>query len=282
MKKLRVAVTSGYGSSKHAVALLHGISALPQVEVVLLLEVRLLSFRRLKQLIRLHGISNAWAKFRNVFLPSQNNRFADETAFIETYLRDNNISTRTTRMACQQLKINSSKVKSLNSAAALKALARSRADLIVYAGGGILKSDFIRAAPFGVLNAHSGPLPFFRGMNCLEWTLLHDVKPEVTVHLIDQGIDTGPILKRFPWDVGPLGSVAALRGRSVVIEVEALLHVLTDFEKYYNNKQHQSASAGRQFFTMHEFLKEKINDRLKKGWLPQWSLEEFIQHRPRP
>ena len=37
-------------------------------------------------------------------------------------------------------------------------------------------------------------LPFFRGMNVIEWSLLYNVKPTVTVHMISEGIDTGDIL----------------------------------------------------------------------------------------
>ena len=281
MKKLKVTVTSGYGASKHAIALVHGISALPQVEVVLLLQVRVFSFARLKQLIRMHGVSNAWGKFRNAFLGSRNSRFVEETAFIENYLKEQHIEARTTRAACRHLTINFKQVKSLNDSASREAVAHHNTDLVVYAGGGILKSDFINSVRYGVLNAHSGPLPFFRGMNCLEWTLLHDVKPEVTVHLIDTGIDTGPILKRFPWKVDPFASILALRGKSVVVEVKALLEVLSDFQNYYANRREQSPESGLQFFTMHEFLKEKINQRLQKGWLPKWSLEEFVQQRPK-
>ena len=281
MKKLKVTVTSGYGSSKHAIALLHGIHALSQVEVVLLLQVRVFSFGRVKQLIRMHGLSNAWEKFRNAFLGSRNSRFAEETAFIENYLKEHHIEARSTRAACRHLTIDFKQVRSLNDNVSRAAVAHHETDLVVYSGGGILKSDFIKAARYGVLNAHSGPLPFFRGMNCLEWTLLHDVKPEVTVHLIDAGIDTGPILKRFPWKMDPFDSILALRGKSVVAEVNALLDVLKDFEQYNMNRQAQSQESGLQFFTMHEFLKEKINQRLQKGWLPKWSFEEFVQQRPK-
>ena len=141
----------------------------------------------------MHGVSNAWEKFRNSFLGSRNNRFAEETIPIENYLKEQHIKARKTRAACRHLNINFKQVKSLNDVASRQAVAHHETDLVVYAGGGILKSDFIKGARYGVLNAHSGPLPFFRGMNCLEWTLLHDVKPEVTVHLIDNGIDADDI-----------------------------------------------------------------------------------------
>lgn len=252
---------------------------MPQVEVVLMLQVRVFSVTRLKQLVRMHGVGDTWEKFRNIFLASKKNRFQEETVFIENYLKEHDVEARSTKAACRRHAVKFRKVKSLNDRAARKAMELAGTDLVVYAGGGILKGDFINSTRYGVLNAHSGPLPFFRGMNCLEWSLWYEVKPEVTVHLIDGGIDTGPILKRFPWKGGPSDSLFALRGKSVVMEVNALLEVLSDFENCFRNKQDQFPSEGLQFFTMHKFMKEKISQRLLGGWLPKWSLEEFVQQR---
>jgi methionyl-tRNA formyltransferase len=277
LKKLRIAITSGYGASKHACALLHEISLLPGVEVVLLLQVKTFSFQRLRQLIRMYGVKDAWEKFKNVFLRSSNNRFADEVGPINQYLKDREIRSSNTVSGCKELNIEFKKVKSLNDKNSLALIRQCDVDLIVYSGGGILRSDFIKSSKHGVLNAHSGPLPYFRGMNCLEWSLLHNVKPEVTVHLIDTGIDTGPILKRFPWEVSTGDSIPVLRGKSVVIEVKALLDVLSNFQHYEANKQTQQKSEGVQFYTMHPILKEVIGKRLQEGWVPTLSYDEFAK-----
>ncbi len=45
----------------------------------------------------------------------------------------------------------------------------------------------------GVLNAHGGILPEYRGMNVMEWSLLQGDQIGVTVHFIDSKIDTGQI-----------------------------------------------------------------------------------------
>ena len=232
MEKLKVAITSGYTASKHAIALLHEINSLPQIEVVLLLQVKTFTFKRLKQLIRMYGWRDAWEKFRNVFLSSKQNRFADEITPIRNFLKEKKIESTTTLQACQKLNIKVKRVQSLNDEDALNTINKNRVDLIVYAGGGILRNNLIQSTRYGVLNAHSGPLPFFRGMNCLEWSLFYNVKPEVTVHLIDSGIDTGPILKRFPWEVSPGDTISSLRGRSVVKEVVSLLEVVANFDTF--------------------------------------------------
>jgi methionyl-tRNA formyltransferase len=45
------------------------------------------------------------------------------------------------------------------------------------------------------INCHSGKLPFYRGRNILNWALINDEKEfGITVHYMDEGIDTGDII----------------------------------------------------------------------------------------
>lgn len=59
----------------------------------------------------------------------------------------------------------------------------------------ILRQPLIELAPKGFINAHAGKLPFYRGRNPINWALINDEKEiGMTVHYIDQGIDTGDII----------------------------------------------------------------------------------------
>ncbi len=54
---------------------------------------------------------------------------------------------------------------------------------------------FLRAFPAGVLNVHPALLPSFPGLNAHRQALEHGVKVTgCTVHLVDEGTDTGPIV----------------------------------------------------------------------------------------
>ena len=45
------------------------------------------------------------------------------------------------------------------------------------------------------INCHAGKLPFYRGRNILNWALINDEGEfGITVHYIDEGIDTGDII----------------------------------------------------------------------------------------
>lgn len=65
----------------------------------------------------------------------------------------------------------------------------------------IFRKDIINITPIGIINCHAGKLPFYRGRNILNWVLINDEKEfGITVHFVDEGIDTGDIIlqKTFP------------------------------------------------------------------------------------
>ena len=69
-------------------------------------------------------------------------------------------------------------------------------ELVVLAGFmRILKGEFLRAFAQRVVNIHPALLPAFPGLEAWKQALEYGVKVTgVTVHYVDQGIDTGPII----------------------------------------------------------------------------------------
>src|SRR5213082_262111 len=75
-------------------------------------------------------------------------------------------------------------------------LQQAQVDLIALAGFmRILKGDFLRAFAPRVVNIHPALLPSFPGLEAWKQALDYGVKVTgCTVHFVDQGIDTGPII----------------------------------------------------------------------------------------
>ena len=75
-------------------------------------------------------------------------------------------------------------------------LIAAEADLVVLAGFmRILKGDFLRAFPLRVVNIHPSLLPAFPGLEAWKQALEYGVKVTgCTVHFVDQGVDSGPII----------------------------------------------------------------------------------------
>ena len=69
-------------------------------------------------------------------------------------------------------------------------------ELVVLAGYmQLLSAAFIAMFPHRVINVHPALLPAFAGLDAVEQALAYGVKVfGVTVHFVDQGIDTGPVI----------------------------------------------------------------------------------------
>ena len=75
-------------------------------------------------------------------------------------------------------------------------LAKIRPDVIVMCGvTRIIKEHIIGIPRIGILNAHPGALPKYRGRDAVLHELINGDPLEVTVHQVDKGIDSGPVLE---------------------------------------------------------------------------------------
>lgn len=85
-------------------------------------------------------------------------------------------------------------------------LAEQGTDLVVLAGYmALLTPAFIGAYAGRIVNVHPSLLPAFPGLHAVQQALDHGVQLiGVTVHLVDEGMDTGPILLQ---EAVPLGEV---------------------------------------------------------------------------
>lgn len=76
--------------------------------------------------------------------------------------------------------------------------------IVVAAYGQILKKELLSLPPLGCLNVHASLLPKYRGPDPIRWTLLNgDEVTGVTVMLMDEGVDTGPVLAQQSSPVMP-------------------------------------------------------------------------------
>ena len=87
-------------------------------------------------------------------------------------------------------------VPDLNGQVACEIISRGAVDAILLAEGPILREPILRASRCGVVNVHAAPLPEYRGNHATRWALYHDEPLCVSAHIVDKGIDTGPILAR--------------------------------------------------------------------------------------
>lgn len=87
-------------------------------------------------------------------------------------------------------------VTDINSLDVQKEIYDSKPDLILIFGGKILKGAWIDGAKYGSINLHYGILPYYRSSHSTQFALYHEAYEKIgaTIHYIDKGVDTGPII----------------------------------------------------------------------------------------
>ena len=113
-------------------------------------------------------------------------------------------------------------------AAMTEATAVHEPDLVVSAGFmKILGQQFLSRFPGRIVNTHPALLPAFPGAHAVAEALAYGVKVTgCTVHLVDAGTDTGPILAQQPVPVFDDDDEASLHERIKIVERRLLVDVL--------------------------------------------------------
>lgn len=140
-------------------------------------------------------------------------------------------------------------------------------DLIIFTGGNILRKQLLEVPRLGVINVHLGLLPEIRGMSSPEWSLLNSVPIGISIHYVDEGIDTGPILRRceFP-GAAQSESLSDLRDRLIAFGVENVAEVVSGLARGTISATPQSDRArDNQYFVMHQWLQARAAERLAKS-----------------
>jgi len=103
-------------------------------------------------------------------------------------------------------------------------------DMIVLAGFmRILPASFVSAVSPNLINTHPSLLPLFPGAHAVHDAMVAGAKQTgVTIHIVDEGVDTGPHLAQATVDISPEDSEESLHERIKTVERQLLVQVVRD------------------------------------------------------
>lgn len=134
-------------------------------------------------------------------------------------------------------------------------LREHRIDLALHRLHFIIRKNLIDCVGVGILNDHVGVLPFVRGWSTIEYALLFGFPVGATVHFVDEGVDTGPIIQIFILEPGPVGeTLAELKTRLCAGGEKRLLHTIDYLLEHRPAPIPNTAGLGLQYFLMHPEL----------------------------
>lgn len=116
-------------------------------------------------------------------------------------------------------------------ASAIDTLRRYKPDVIIVAAyGKILPKEVLDIPGFGCVNIHASLLPRWRGASPVQNALLAgDKETGITLMLMDEGMDTGPILARLPVPIAPDDTSVTLLERLARAGADFLIETLPLF-----------------------------------------------------
>lgn len=115
--------------------------------------------------------------------------------------------------------------------------------IVVVAYGQILRPEVLSIPAAGVVNVHASLLPRYRGASPITGALLAgEQETGVTIMLMDEGMDTGPILARVAISIQPEDTAGSLGERLSEVGAELLLETLPRWLEGRIEPQPQDAS----------------------------------------
>ncbi len=103
--------------------------------------------------------------------------------------------------------------------------------IVVVAYGLILPEEILETPPLGCVNVHASLLPRHRGAAPIAWAILEgDARTGVTTMLMDEGLDTGPMLLRRALDLAPRDTTPEVTEKLAAIGAELLVETLGALE----------------------------------------------------
>lgn len=137
-------------------------------------------------------------------------------------------------------------------------------DLGLHRSGIIYRQPLIDCFRLGILNAHIGILPRYRGRSVMEWAILEDGPVGITVFFVDAGIDTGErIVLQDEVDISHCNNIDDAKAYLFSLDAEYFRRAL-DLLRSPEHEFQLNTGPARRYYVMSGLFKQVVNDRLAK------------------
>ena len=129
--------------------------------------------------------------------------------------------------------------------ALLERLNSEKADFfVVVAYGKILPKEILDMPKFGCINIHASLLPEYRGAAPIQWSIIDGKKKTgITTMLMDEGLDTGDILKQYELPIANNETGGSLFEKLALLGGEAIVDTIDNFNNITPKKQGESTTG---------------------------------------
>jgi len=209
--KSKVIVISPNPYSRYTLTTLYLLKQM-NIQVTAVVSLKLLNVNRIFSEFRRDGVRLLRKVYRKLILKSSENTVSGDDNIV-SFMAENNMSFISVPKYCNDNNIQYVTTANLNDDKVYKLLDEHQPDCIAFTGGGLLRKGIIERSGKGVINCHMGILPYYRGMDVVQWPILNRDFDNIgmTTHIIDRGVDTGDILEIFKIDSSNYPDLKSLR-----------------------------------------------------------------------
>ena len=101
----------------------------------------------------------------------------------------------------------------------------------------MLSPEFVRAFTGRIVNIHPADTARHQGLHAYEWAFANQLtETRITVHLVDEGLDTGPVLAQRTVNLEGASTLAEIQRRGLVVEHELYAETLASLVKSFELK----------------------------------------------
>jgi len=139
-------------------------------------------------------------------------------------------------------------------------------DYYLILGAGILSGQFISGKR--VINCHPGIIPNCRGLDSFKWSIFYNRPLGITLHYIDEKVDSGELIAVIPTPVYIEDSLESLAKRHYEMEIG----LISNFDHYLKKKVNffKEIEVTEPKMRMPLIEEEKLNNKFKE-FLAKWA-----------
>ena len=234
------------------------------VKIVGVITLKLLSLKRIKQQIKRFGFTllrKVWEKYLI------NNNIDNDNSAVNSLIKKSRLLYQSHNKLCNNYGTPLVKVNSPNDYKAIKFFQRQKPDIILSIGSDIIRQPFLNIPLIGVFNVHMGILPNYRGIGVTEWPIienkLEDIGLGVTLHLMEKGVDTGPILIKKRISIKKGDQINNIENKYLPEMVKTMLLGVKMARDGSLKPTPQKKADGRQYFSLHKRMKTVVKKRIE-------------------
>jgi methionyl-tRNA formyltransferase len=148
-------------------------------------------------------------------------------------------------------------VPNVNAEECVRFVESARPDVIAVCGTTVIKEAVFSLPPLGAINIHTGITPEYRSAEPIFWAI-YNAEPDkvgVTIHFVDSGIDTGPIIHQQAIPLYRTDSLTSINARCIEVGATLYLRALDEIARGVV-RTHRKNVQGKAFYSIDQGIFE--------------------------